>query len=309
MKYYMRDLKARQLDFLTIRRYWMGHRHALAGRMTEIPPSAPSERPAMFTPEEVHEFKTRVTPLIGFQLAGFKQKQLERRLSALMIQVGVSSLSAYFDYLVAEPGRIRALVNGLTINVSEFFRDADKFEELARDVLPSLLARFERLRIWSAGCSMGAELYSVGMILDELGALDRCELVGTDLDSHILQRAVEGLYPAAEVRELSTERLERYFERAGALYRFKGDRIRERCSFRVHNLFQDPVESGWHLIMCRNVVIYFNDEQKKRLFQAFHQGLEPGGVYFVGRSERVLEYQKYGYRALAPFFYQRPADV
>lgn len=277
--------------------------------MHRIPPAAqslPSERPPLFSEGEVQEFKTRITPLVGFNLSGFKQRQLERRLVALMHQAGVTSLGQYFDYLVADPVRIRGLVNGLTINVSEFFRDPDKFAELARDVLPELLDRFGRLRIWSAGCSMGAELYSVGMLLDELGALDRCELVGTDLDSHILQRAVEGVYQPSEVQELSDEHLERYFAKEGALYRFQGEHIRARASFRVHNLFTDSIESGWHLILCRNVIIYFNDAHKKQLFQAFHGALEPGGVYFVGRSERILEHHKYGYRSLAPFFYQRP---
>lgn len=270
--------------------------------------SAPIERPPLFSADDLREFKLRVAPLIGFNLAGFKQKQLERRLNALLIQVGVCSLRDYYAYLLDAPGRVQQLINGLTINVSEFFRDPDRFESLARVVLPELLSRFDRLRIWSAGCSMGAELYSVGMILEELGALDRCELLGTDLDSQIVQRAREGLYQPSEVRELSAERLEHYFDVDGGQYRFRGEHIRARCAFGVHNLFQDPIEPGWHLIMCRNVVIYFTDEQKKQLFQSFHQVLEPGGVYFVGRSERILEYQKFGYRMPAPYFYQRATE-
>lgn len=266
------------------------------------------DRPALFSAEDLGEFKRRVAPLVGFNLAGFKPRQLERRLNALMIQAGVSGLAEYFAYLVAEPGRMQRLVNGLTINVSEFFRDPERFEALETIVLPELLSRFDRLRIWSAGCSMGAELYSVGMLLDELGALDRCELVGTDLDSQILQRAREGLYQPSEVRELSIGRFERYFEPEDGQFRFKGEHIRARCQFGVQNLFTDSFESGWHLILCRNVVIYFNDGQKQQLFRSFHQALEPGGVYFVGRSERILEYQKFGYRMLAPYCYQRATE-
>lgn len=265
-----------------------------------MPPRVPT-----FSPEHLQAFKARLAPLVGFNLSGFKDQQLERRLSALMHKGGVTSLEAYLELLATDPLRLQALIDGLTINVSEFFRDPERFEELARVILPDLLTRFERLRIWSAGCSMGGELYSVGMLLDELGALDRCELVGTDLDRQILERAAWGIYPAAEVRAVSPDRLDRYFEREGALYRFASGRIRERCTFRAHNLFQDPLEAGWHLILCRNVVIYFNAQHKQRLFRAFRDALEPGGVYFVGRSERILDHQKLGYRMPAPFFYQR----
>ncbi|HEY9857040.1 MAG TPA: protein-glutamate O-methyltransferase CheR [Stenomitos sp.] len=269
-------------------------------------PFHPPGQGSKFAPSDLIDFKRRLFPLIGFNLEGFKERQLERRLTALMFKAGVQTLSDYHDYLLADPERLQALVEGLTINVSEFFRDPETFEELKRSILPELLSRFDRLRIWSAGCSIGAELYSVGMILDELGALDRCDLVGTDLDGRILERALEGLYLPNEVRDVAPDRLARYFEAEEGRYRFRGEAIRARCRFLRHNLFQDPEQSGWHLILCRNVVIYFHDRSKKRLFQAFYGALEPGGVYFVGRSERILEAHQYGFRLVQPFFYQRP---
>lgn len=268
----------------------------------------PHATAARFGSAELAEFKRSLLPLIGFNLEGFKERQLERRLGALMHRAGMATLADYLAYLTAHPDRLQALVDGLTINVSEFFRDPPKFDELARDVLPGLLGRFERLRVWSAGCSMGAELYSVGILLDELGALDRCELFGTDMDRHVLERAREGLYPASEVEAVSSERLERYFEPVGGRYRLASEAIRSRCTFQRHNLFQDAFEGGWHLVLCRNVVIYFNDQSKQRIFRSFFEALEPGGVYFVGRSERILESHRYGFRQLAPFFYQRPTD-
>jgi chemotaxis protein methyltransferase CheR len=191
--------------------------------------------------------------------------------------------------------------------VTEFFRNAERFEDLRQRVLPALLEQHRTLKIWSAGCSLGAELLSVGMLLEEMNVLDRCELVGTDVDHGIIQRARQGLFTHHELQTLPEGHLERYFEPEGNNgHRFVGEAIMGRTDYQTHNLLTDAPLEGCHLILCRNVVIYFSGDSKQRLYEKFVKALVPGGVLFVGSTERIFEYRDLGLSLLAPFFYQRP---
>lgn len=271
-------------------------------------PPAFATRQAPFTQEELATFKAAVGPLVGLDLEAYKPRQMERRIVALLYRSGVRTLGELRTQLETSPQRLEAFVDGLTINVSEFLRNPDKFQELGERVLPELLARHERLRVWSAGCSMGAELYSVGMWLEALGALDRCELVGSDLDRAILARAEAGLYGDHELQGVPEAWRARYFQPEGARTRFTGDAIRARTRFFAHNLLADPPVADCQLILCRNVVIYLNDASKQQLYRAFARALVPGGVLFLGSTERIFGHRELGLEAPAPFFYRKPAS-
>lgn len=266
-------------------------------------------RPAPFTPDELATFKAALGPLVGLDLAAYKPRQMERRITALLHRSGARSLSELLAVLVASPQRRRAFVDGLTINVSEFLRNPEQFQALGERVLPELLARHERLQIWSAGCSMGAELFSVGIWLEQLGALDRCELVGSDLDRGILARAQTGLYSAHEIQGVPDAWRDRYFTPCEGQFRFASDAIRARTRFVAHNLLEDPPMTACHLILCRNVVIYLNEASKRKLYRAFASALVPGGVLFVGNAERMFGHREIGFEALAPFFYRTPVQA
>lgn len=256
--------------------------------------------------EAIADFKARVAGLVGFDLEAYKPRQLERRIATLFSRARVANLEAYYRLLEGDLQQLRTFIDGLTINVTEFFRDPVRFQVLEAQVLPSLLERFSRLKIWSAGCSMGAELYSVGILLAELGALDRCELLGTDLDQRILHRAQEARYAPREVRFVPPALRARYFQAEGTHVRFLGSAIRARTRFAPHNLLSDPFEPACHLILCRNVTIYFSQPCTTRLHQRFYHALEPGGTLFVGPTERILNYRELGYEFLGPLFYRRP---
>lgn len=261
--------------------------------------------------DEFLAFKRRIAPWVKLDLDQYKPRQMERRIRAMMSRAKVDTLDAYYDLLRTNPDRLKEFVDGLTINVSEFFRNPEKFDELQRDILPELLERFGRLKIWSAGCSSGAELASVAIILDRLNALERATLIGTDIDRGILARASEGLYYAYELKNVSAEDLERYFEPAEAKAGMDGTMrlkasLLQRMRFQVQNLLEDPPLEGCHLILCRNVVIYFTQESKSRLYRGFFSVLEPGGVLFIGGTERILEYRELGFQQPRPFFYLKP---
>ena len=190
--------------------------------------------------------------------------------------------------------------------MSEFFRTPEKFGKLETDVIPDLLKRSPHLNIWSAGCSIGAEPYSLSIILKELTPGVKHRILASDLDIEILAKAKAGVYNENELKSMKPERRARYFDRVeGGKFAVK-DEIKKVIEFKRHNLLKDPFESGFDLILCRNVVIYFTEEAKDQLYANFFKALKPGGILFVGATEAILNFRKLGYTSFQPFFYQKP---
>jgi chemotaxis protein methyltransferase CheR len=188
--------------------------------------------------------------------------------------------------------------------VSEFFRDADRFRYLEQHVLPELLAARPSLRIWSAGCSIGAEPYLVAILLKELAPRGAHRIVATDADRTVLARARRGDgYGPADLRQVTPERLARYFTPAadGQTHAVRPE-LKPLIEFREHNLLGAAPGDGHDLILCRNVVIYFTDEAKAVLYQRFVDALRPGGALFVGGTEIVRGAEQLGLAAGASFY-------
>jgi chemotaxis protein methyltransferase CheR len=248
-------------------------------------------------------FRKTVLDLTGIDLDCYKGTQMERRLQTIMRRVGVPDLAAYARLLLAAPERVKEFQDFLTINVSEWLRNPDKFEELQRVILPDLLKRSSRLRIWSAGCSNGSEPYSVAMLLDEIDPQGRHYILATDLDEEILKAARAGVYTEKDIRAVSPGRRARYFIRDGDQWIVKPE-LRSRVQFERQNLLSDPFPTDLDLILCRNVVIYFTEEAKDELYRKFHRALKPGGILFVGGTESLLRAREMGYASVSPFFYR-----
>ncbi len=168
------------------------------------------------------------------------------------------------------------------------------------------MKRSPKLNIWSAGCSIGAEPYSLSMIMKEMTPGKRHRILATDLDIEILAKAKKGVYMENEIKSLSPERRQKYFDKLpDNKYAVKED-IKSCIEFKRHNLLKDPFEKDFDLILCRNVVIYFTEEAKDQLYTRFFGALKPGGILFVGATEAILNFRKMGYTSYQPFFYQRP---
>jgi len=249
--------------------------------------------------------RRRFLALTGIDLDGYRGAQLERRLGAFLARRGFPDVAALAVALEADPALLEEFRNYLTINVSEFFRNPDRFEELRNRILPELLARSPVLRIWSAGCSIGAEIYSVAMILAELTPGRRHYLVGTDIDRPVLERARRAVFTEQEVR-LVPERLLRRFFQVGQDGAYHLDRrLAETVEFRYHNLLRDPLLADMDLILCRNVVIYFTEEAKERLYRGFRDSLRPGGYLFLGGTEMIFNARHLGLEPVSPCFYRK----
>lgn len=254
------------------------------------------------------EFKRKLKIKTEIDLDLYKEPQMKRRIGNLVTRAGMNSYSEYFDRVVKDKNDFAAFIEYLTINVSEFFRTPEKFSKLETDVIPYLLKRSPKLNIWSAGCSIGAEPYSLSIIMKELTPGIRHRILASDLDIEILAKARKGIYTDNELKAITPERLARYFDKVeGEKYAVKPE-IKNCIEFKRHNLLKDPFESGFDLILCRNVVIYFTEEAKDQLYANFFRALKPGGILFVGATEAILNFRNLGYTSFQPFFYQKPLE-
>ena len=252
------------------------------------------------------EFKRKLKSKTDIDLDLYKEPQMKRRIGNLVTRSSAKSFVEYFDTVAKDKDDFAEFIEYLTINVSEFYRTPDKFAKLETDVIPELLKRSPKLNIWSAGCSIGAEPYSLSMIMKEMTPGKRHRILATDLDIEILAKAKKGVYMENEIKSLSPERRQKYFDKLpDDKYAVKED-IKSCIEFKRHNLLKDPFERDFDLILCRNVVIYFTDEAKDQLYTRFFEALQPGGILFVGATEAILNFRKMGYTSYQPFFYQRP---
>lgn len=248
-------------------------------------------------------FRRVVLDLTGIDLDCYKGTQMERRLQTIMKRAGAEDLAAYTRLLSGNPSRVKEFKDFLTINVSEWLRNPEKFEEIQRTILPELIARHRSLKIWSAGCSNGSEPYSVSLLLDEMDPGGRHQILATDLDEEILKVARAGTYPEKDIKNVSPARRTKYFTEQGDLFTVK-PALRERIRFDKQNLLSDPFASDLDLILCRNVVIYFTEEAKDELYRKFHRSLKAGGILFVGGTESLLRARELGFVSASPFFYR-----
>ena len=254
-------------------------------------------------------FRTALENAIGVPLGQYKEPQMKRRLASIMTRRGFGNWLA-FEKAIARDGQLLGEVRDtLTINVSEFFRQADRFKELQDSFFPRMEKEAGHpLKIWSAGCSIGCEPYTLAIILDELNQLSRHSIIATDVDMPALNRAKNGSgYLPAEVRATPSAVLKKYFvHEPGDTYRVV-DSVKRRIQFRRHDLLSDPYPRDIDIILCRNVVIYFTEEAKQHIYTGFSAALRPGGLLFIGGSEMIMRSHEMGFRTAGTSMYQKAA--
>ncbi|MBO2522086.1 MAG: chemotaxis protein CheR [Firmicutes bacterium] len=241
----------------------------------------------------------------GIDLAAYKERQMIRRLTSYLKRVDAPDFAALALRIARDDEALAHLKDYITINVSEFFRNPDRYAVLESDILPELIRKFGALRVWSAGCSIGAEPYSLAILLEELDPQGAHRVLGTDVDTGALEEARAGVFAADKLREVSPERLERHFTQTGVGLWQVSQRVRDRVRFRVHDLLRDPYPVGQHLILCRNVVIYFVDEAKEEVFHKLAGALVEGGYLMVGSTESIFRPERYGLQSAGSFIYRK----
>jgi two-component system CheB/CheR fusion protein len=230
----------------------------------------------------------------GFDFTGYKRTSLIRRIQKRMQTAGSVNYQDYLDHLEVHPEEFIQLFNTILINVTGFFRDPKAWQYLDEYVLPRIISRKNKgeiIRVWSAGCASGEEAYTISMMMAEhLGTeafKERVKVYATDLDEEALVKARLAGYTAGEVEEIPKNLLEKYFEVAGNRYNFQKD-LRRSVIFGRHDLIQDAPISRVDLLICRNVLMYFNTEAQARILARLNYALSETGFLYLGKAELLL---------------------
>ncbi|MBE9912895.1 protein-glutamate O-methyltransferase CheR [Paenibacillus donghaensis] len=241
----------------------------------------------------------------GIDLAEYKEAQMKRRLTTLRVKNGYSTFASFYEAISKDKVLFYEFLDRMTINVSEFWRNPNRWEVLRDIILPELTGVNGRgLKVWSAACSTGEEPYTLAMILDGKGLLSSASLAATDIDDGALAKAKQGLYVERSLKDVPKDVAARYFSPDGVFYKFS-EQLKKHVQFRKQNLLLDRFEEGHDLIVCRNVMIYFTEEAKNKLYHKFAAALRPGGYLFVGSTEQIFSPGQYGLEPTETFFYRK----
>lgn len=242
---------------------------------------------------ELQLLKEQIRRDVGFYCDGYKEHCLRRRIAVRMRARGLHTYADYAALLLTDAQEYQKLRDAVTINVSKFYRNPEVWRMVEHKVLPTLFAADRAIRIWSAGCAGGEEPYSVAMLLreharstDQLNALARFDVLGTDIDRASLETAQRGEYGAFAFTDIPPAVRQAWFEPPH--YTQVKPEIRRAVRFETRDLIAADFDTGYDVIFCRNVVIYFERAVQEALFAKFHAALAPGGFLVLGKVETLF---------------------
>ncbi len=242
--------------------------------------------------EDLVEF---VAAECGTDLKKYRRSCLRRRIGLRMTSAGCGDLEEYMDYLKEHPGEMKQLLDAVTIHVTDFFRDRDVFDTLYGRVFPEIIGEKlvdggGRIRVWSAGCSTGEETYSIAVLLLELLRKEHIDLrpkiFGTDISEEACTFARLGDYADRRACGIPGRLMRRYFDLDGSTCSVK-QHVKRHVKFLVHDLFSKPPFSMLDLVVCRNVLIHFNQQARSTVLSNFYAVMNPGGILVLGKSEAI----------------------
>ncbi len=250
------------------------------------------------TDNEFQQLAQYIKEHYGINLKEEKKALVIGRLHNVLQQRNISSFSAYYDYIVSDKTGEAALtlIDKITTNHTYFMREMDHFNYFKNNVIPYMASTIKNkdLRIWSAGCSTGEEPSTLAMIIDEYFGLEKtlwdAKILATDISGKVLDIAAKGVYANESVATLPTHWKLNYFKRLDAEKSVLTDKIKNHIIYRKFNLMEDifPFKKKFHIIFCRNVMIYFDKKTREELVNKFYELTEPGGYLFIGHSESLI---------------------
>jgi chemotaxis protein methyltransferase CheR len=255
---------------------------------------------SQLTNEEFDRFREFIWHLCGICIAENKLTLLTNRLKRRLRATGIKTYQTYFEFLQSREGasELSGFLDAITTNETSFFRTEKHFEWLSKDFVNEMLGRIrkreheETVRVWSAACSTGEEVYTIAICLDEArrkNPIWQFEILGTDISQEVLERAKNAVYNLATIKELSEDLRKRYFESAGSdAFHIKSS-IRDRVKFQSHNLLSPPPATRFDIVFLRNVLIYFNRESKQKVIEQIVKAIRPGGYLVIGPSEGIFD--------------------
>jgi chemotaxis protein methyltransferase CheR len=251
-------------------------------------------------------FCESVHALCDIDLLQYKRGQMERRVRAFAERRGHAELPTYLELLAGDAAARDEFLDRVTINVSNLWRNPEQWARLQAEIVPELAAD-GTLRAWSAGCSYGAEAYTLAAVCRLAAPTALTSILGTDIDRRAIERARDGSFSADDVRDAPPNALARFFTMDGERWRPTAE-LRLLVGFELGDLLRlRPPAGVYDLVLCRNTVIYFNEEVRDALHERLATALRPGGVLVVGATERVSAPEAIGLQAAAPFTYRKAA--
>lgn len=266
------------------------------------------------TKKEFRQLADYIKANYGINLKEEKQSLVTGRFQNVLIQNSFNNFSEYFDYIVSDKtgDAVITLIDKITTNHTFFMREADHFFYFRDKVLPYLKStvKDKDLRIWSAGCSTGEEPYTLAMIIDEFFGKEKMwwdtKILATDISSKVLDTAIKGIYSNEEIAALPLNWRLNYFKKLDNENSVLVDKIRNEVIYRKFNLMEEvfPFKRKFHVIFCRNVMIYFDAQTKRELVNKFYDLTEYGGYLFIGHSES-LNREETKYKYIMPAVYRK----
>jgi chemotaxis protein methyltransferase CheR len=253
---------------------------------------------------DYENFKSSIQKITGIDLSLYKEAQMKRRLVALRDKRSFGSFLDYYRSLSNDSELLDEFLDRMTINVSEFYRNPSRWEVLEKKILPRLLREKPSIKAWSAACSTGEEPYTMSILFSDFKGLTDFSILATDLDEQVLGQARNGLYLERAIKDVPEGKRSRFFTKHELGLKVS-DATKKNIVFQKQNLLSDSFGSGYDLIVCRNVMIYFTDEAKAVLYEKFSKALRKGGVLFVGSTEQIFNPGLYGLESEEPFFYRK----
>jgi len=238
--------------------------------------------------------KNEVSRMIGVDYDNYSKSHLRRRFHARMRVVGTSSFIDYLNYLRSNREEIKNLRKLLTVNVTKFKRDEKVWKSIENEVMPHLLEKknesiLKKIECWSAGCSTGEEPYSLAIsYLNNRPSDDLSfKILATDLDEEALDFARNAKYPSKSLNNLSSSEKKKYFKIEDGDEWELADKVKDLVDYKRHDIFKTSITKKFDLILCRNLMIYFNNESKSQLMKRFVGSLKDGGFLIIGMSENL----------------------
>jgi chemotaxis protein methyltransferase CheR len=243
--------------------------------------------------------------ICGVDLTQYRRPQMERRLRTFFSRLGIKDLAETLPLLRADGELLDNLLDRATINVSQLWRHPAQITHLEQSVLPELAAHGGRVRIWSAGCSYGAEAYTIAAVCRTAIPNATVSILGTDIDRRMVERAQAGLFSADDARSVPEPTMRAAFDRVADGWQAH-DVLRRMMRFEVGDLLRMQTRpDSQDLVVCRNTVIYFSEPVRDALHERLATSLRPGGYLLVGATERVANAPSLGLSPTAPFFYRK----
>ncbi|HEY5464375.1 MAG TPA: protein-glutamate O-methyltransferase CheR [Hanamia sp.] len=245
--------------------------------------------------EQIETLLADALELYGYDFSGYSRASLKRRILRLYALDNFVSFAEYRYKIRTDPGYFKRFLEQVTINVTEMFRDPGFYKVLRKEVLPKL-GTYPFIRIWIAGCSTGEEAYSISILLKELNLLKKSLIYATDINSAVLEKAAQAMIPLNKMKQYSenyitaggTENFSDYYSANYSLAKLNDD-LKTKIIFSTHNLVSENSFNEFQLILCRNVIIYFDRPLQTKVFELFDNSLENLGYLALG-SKETLEF-------------------